>query len=131
MKYVATFFAIIVVVLVLDLLWLKLVMGSIFKNEIGDVALPTPRLTPAAMFYLMYAVGVLIFVVIPGASMPWYYALAMGALFGLMAYGTYDLTNMATLKPWTWKLAIMDMVWGTFVTAMSAVAGRKALVAFL
>jgi uncharacterized membrane protein len=130
MKYVSAFFAIIIVTLVLDVLWLKFVMGSIFKSEIGDIALQTPRLAPAAMFYLMYAVGVLILVAIPGASMPWYRALAMGALLGLMAYGTYELTNMATLKPWTWKIASIDMAWGTFITAVSAVAGRKALVMF-
>ena len=130
MKYASAFFAIIIVILVLDVLWLKFVMGSIFKSEIGDIALQTPRLAPAVMFYLMYAVGVLILVAIPGASMPWYRALATGALLGLMAYGTYELTNMATLKPWTWKIASIDMAWGTFITAVSAVAGRKALVMF-
>ena len=130
MKYVAAFFAIIVVILVLDLLWLKLVMGGAFKTELGDIALEAPRLTPAAMFYVMYAVGVLVFVAIPTASSPWHTALGLGALFGLMAYGTYDLTNMATLKPWTWKLAGMDMAWGTLVTAVSAVAGRRVVLMF-
>ena len=130
MKYVATFFTIIVVLLVLDLLWLKLFMGGVFKSELGDIALQTPRLVPAAIFYVMYAAGILVFVAIPTAASPWHNAFALGALFGLMAYGTYDLTNMATLKPWTWKLAGMDMAWGSLVTAASAVAGRKALTMF-
>lgn len=131
MKYVAAFFAIIVVMLLLDILWLKFVMGSIFKRELGDMALQTPRLAPAALFYAMYAVGILVFVAIPTASSPWQNAFGLGSLLGLLAYGTYDLTNMATLKPWTWKLASMDMTWGTLVTALSAVAGRKALVMFV
>ena len=130
MKYVATLLAIILVILVLDVIWLKFVMGAVFKRELGDIALPTPRLTPAAIFYVMYSVGILMFVVIPTATAPWHMALAMGALLGLIAYGTYDLTNMATLKPWTWTLAGLDMAWGILVTAVSAAAGRKALLMF-
>lgn len=130
MKFVSAFFAVAVVILVLDVLWLKLVMGTIFKSELGEIALQSPRLAPAAMFYIMYALGVVVFVALPTAQAPWYQTLALGALFGLMAYGTYDLTNMATLKSWTWKLAGIDMAWGTLVTAVSAVAGRKALVMF-
>jgi uncharacterized membrane protein len=130
MKYVSTFFAVIVVILVLDVLWLKYVASGVFKIELGDIVLDTPRMVPATVFYIGYAIGVLVFVAIPTASSSWHHALLLGGLFGLMAYGTYDLTNMATLRPWTWKVAGMDMAWGTLVTALSAVAGRKVLTLF-
>lgn len=130
MKYFFTFLAVIIVILVLDVIWLKFVASGVFKNELGEMVLDTPRLVPAAIFYVGYAIGVMIFVAIPNEASSWQHTLMLGALLGLMAYGTYDLTNMATLKPWTWKLAGMDMTWGTVVTALSAVAGRKVLTLF-
>lgn len=132
MKHLYTFLAVLIVLTVLDVIWLKLVMAGVFKTELGDSALPSPRLLPAAIFYVMYALGVVVFVVLPNSSLSpspptWQSTFLIGALFGLMAYGTYDLTNMATLKAWSWKLASMDMAWGAFATAASAVAGRSAL----
>lgn len=127
-KYFYAFVATLIVLVVLDAIWLKMVMGSIFKTELGDLALPSPRVLPAVFFYVMYALGVVVFVVLPNSlsSSPstWQSAFLVGALFGLIAFGTYDLTNMATLKAWSWKLASIDMAWGTFVTAASAAAGR-------
>jgi uncharacterized membrane protein len=126
MKYGSAFFAALIVLAVLDVVWLKLVMGEIFKSELGDIALQTPRMIPATIFYLMYAIGIVVFVVSPNASSAWTTTLLSGALFGLIAYGTYDLTNMATLKAWTWKLASLDIAWGAFATAIGALAGRAA-----
>ena len=102
-------------------------MGDIFKSALGDIALQTPRMLPAALFYIMYAVGIFFLVVEPSIASTWSRTISMAALFGLMAYGTYDLTNMATLKLWTWKLVGIDIAWGTFATTLSAMAGRRVM----
>lgn len=81
----------------------------------------------AAAFYILYSMGIVAFVVYPSQSSTWERVILLGALFGLVAYGTYDLTNMATLKVWTWKVAVLDMLWGAFATAASAMAGRTAI----
>lgn len=127
MKIAAVIVAILVVLLVLDLLWLKFVMADIFKSALGDAMLESPRMIAAALFYVMYAVGIFFLIVEPTVSSTWTRTISMAALFGLMAYGTYDLTNMATLKPWTWKLVSIDMAWGTFATTLSAIAGRRVM----
>jgi uncharacterized membrane protein len=127
MKIVATIFAILLILLLLDLVWLKFVMADIFRSALGDTMVESPRMLPAVLFYVMYAVGTFFLVVEPSASSTWTRTISMAALFGLMAYGTYDLTNMATLKPWTWKLVGIDMAWGTFATTLSAIAGRRVM----
>jgi uncharacterized membrane protein len=127
MKYSAVFLATIVVMVLLDIAWFKLAMSSIFGSELGDIVLESPRMAAAAAFYLVYSIGIMWFVIFPTQSFTPERTFFLGALFGLIAYGTYDLTNMATLKPWTWKLAGIDMLWGAFATAISAVAGRAAL----
>ena len=119
-----------VVLLVLDLLWLRLVMGPLFKTELGELMRPEPALVPAALFYLLYVAGIVVFAVMPGvAASSLLRAGVFGAFLGLLAYGTYDLTNLATLKIWPVKVAILDMAWGSFVTAASAVAGTAAAMA--
>jgi uncharacterized membrane protein len=76
------------------------------------------------VFYLLYLLGILFFVVRPALqSGGWTTALTYGALFGFIAYGTYDLTNYATLRQWTLGLTVSDMVWGAVVTAVSSAAG--------
>jgi uncharacterized membrane protein len=127
MKYGVAFFAAIVAMVLLDIVWFKLVMGNLFRSELGDAVLESPRLAAAAAFYIVYALGIVVFIVAPTQSLPWERALLLGALFGLVAYGTYDLTNMATLKVWTWKVAVFDIMWGAFATAISATAGRAGM----
>jgi uncharacterized membrane protein len=72
----------------------------------------------AAAFYLMYPAGVVMFAVAPSAN--WVHAVLLGAALGVFAYGTYDLTNLATLRRWPVRLSIVDMLWGTVLTAISA-----------
>ena len=124
MKYLYAFFATSVLLVALDALWLKFVMGSIFKSELGEIALEKPRVAAAAMFYLLYSVGLVAFIVAQSGTVPWPRTLLMGALFGLVAYGTYDLTNMATLRAWSWKLVAIDIAWGSFVTMLSVAPAR-------
>ena len=82
----------------------------------------------AALFYALYVVGVVVLVVRPGESLGWtaWECAGMGALLGAVAYGTYDLTNRATLRGFPWALAVVDLAWGTALTA--AVAGITAAV---
>jgi uncharacterized membrane protein len=78
-------------------------------------------LVPAALFYPLYASGVVALVVLPGVPAGrWYAVVARGALFGVVAYGTYDLTNQATLRAWPVWLTVLDMAWGTVLTAIVA-----------
>lgn len=107
--------------LVLDGLWLGVLMGPTYKSLLGPLMLDQPRLLPAALFYLLYALGCVILVVLPSAS--WLRAARLGALLGLVAYGTYDLSNWATLHGWSAGLAVMDMAWGTCLTAACCTVG--------
>ncbi|SDU01718.1 Uncharacterized membrane protein [Pseudomonas orientalis] len=107
--------------LVLDGLWLGVLMGPTYKSLLGALMLDQPRLLPAVVFYLLYVLGCVIFVVLPSAS--WQRAARLGALLGLVAYGTYDLSNWATLQGWSAGLAMMDMAWGTVLTAVCCTVG--------
>ncbi|MBN8535070.1 MAG: DUF2177 family protein [Rhizobiales bacterium] len=111
-----------IVFLVLDMLWLLWLARGIYASEIGAILKPQPNLWAAMAFYLLYLVGVTFFVLVPAAeSGSIVRAILLGGLFGLVAYGTYDLTNLATLQGFTARIALIDMTWGTFVTA--AVSG--------
>lgn len=113
--------------LVLDGVWLHAVMRQIFRDTVGDMARESVVLVPTAMFYVLYAAALLYFAVWPAVQRGSLGIAAVhGALLGLLCYATYDLTNMATLKRWTWQLAALDVAWGTFVSALSAVIGFAA-----
>lgn len=108
----------------LDALALRFMIAPAFRDQLGDWVLDSPRFVPAAVFYLFYVVGVLVFVSLPalreGAVLQ---AFFMGALLGAVAYGTYEFTNFATLERWSWKLVLMDGTWGALLTGTSAAAG--------
>ncbi len=115
--YLATLLAF----LILDGLWLGVLMGPTYKSLLGPLMLDQPRLLPAVVFYLLYVFGCVVFVVLP--SLSWQRAARLGALLGLVAYGTYDLSNWATLTGWSAQLAVMDMAWGAFLTAACCTVG--------
>jgi len=109
------------VLLPLDFLWLRYVGQGFYRDRLGDLLAPEVNLPPAIAFYLLYLVGVVVFVVQPaleGGS--WLSALLYGALFGCIAYATYDLTNLATLRGWPLSVTLLDIAWGASVTAVSA-----------
>nr|WP_185058255.1 DUF2177 family protein [Pseudomonas frederiksbergensis] len=108
--------------LVLDGLWLGVLMAPTYRALLGPLMLDQPLLAPAAAFYLLYVLGCVVFVVLPAQS--WQRAARLGALLGLVAYGTYDLSNWATLKGWSAQLAVMDMVWGAFATGVACAVGH-------
>ncbi|MHC8325529.1 DUF2177 family protein [Pseudomonas sp. LB1P83] len=107
--------------LVLDGLWLGVLMAPTYRALLGSLMLDQPLLAPAAVFYLLYVFGCVVFVVLPANT--WRRAARLGALLGLVAYGTYDLSNWATLKGWPAQLALMDMAWGAFATCVACSAG--------
>jgi uncharacterized membrane protein len=114
--YVAT----LAVLCALDSVWLT-TMLPIYQHGLGSLLAATPALAPAGLFYLLYAAGVVALVVLPGVSgQRWSAVATRGALLGLVAYGTYDLTNQATLRDWPAWLTAMDMAWGTVLTAAAA-----------
>jgi uncharacterized membrane protein len=114
--------------LVLDAIWLSSMVGSFYRPRLGALLLEQPRLEVAVPFYLLYVAGVVLFAVLPALrGQDWTTALWLGAALGLFAYGTYDLTNLATLRGWSASVTVVDMAWGAFVTAASAVAGLLAV----
>jgi len=127
-KYFAAYAATLVVMLILDLLWIGVIAKPLYQNGIGHLMAEQPRLPVAVAFYLLYAVGLMVFAVTQGAVPGgWVTAALYGALFGFFAYATYDLTNLATLRDWPAGLAAIDIAWGTLVSAICAAAGRLAL----
>ena len=109
---------------VLDALWLTVVAGKFYKSQIGSLLLEKPYMTAAVVFYVIYVVGVVAFVLSPALEKgSWLHALGYGALFGFVAYATYDLTNLSTIKGFTLKVVVVDMLWGACLTAaVSALA---------
>ncbi|MES2247303.1 MAG: DUF2177 family protein [Pseudomonadota bacterium] len=116
------------VLLALDMLWLGVVAKDMYQREIGTLMSPDPRLGVAAVFYLLYPIGLLVFAVVPGLRAQGVLRAALlGSLFGLFCYGTYDLTNLATIRDWPLALSFIDMAWGTLVSGVAAGAGALAL----
>lgn len=116
------------VFLALDAVWLSSMHTTLYQPAIGHLLSGTVDWTAAGLFYALYITGLLVFAVAPAlTSGRWGVALGRGALFGLLAYATYDLTNQATLKVWATKITVADILWGTFVTALAATAGYHAL----
>lgn len=106
---------------ILDFLWLGFVAKNLYYGEIGKLLLDKPNMVPALIFYVIYVVGVILFVVNPALEKnSWQYAFGMGALFGLVAYATYDLTNLATIKDFSPKVVVIDILWGMFITTLVA-----------
>jgi uncharacterized membrane protein len=127
-KYIAGYLAAAVVMVALDMLWLGVIAKTMYQQAIGHLMAEQPRLWAGVLFYILYAGGIVVFAVAPQAEQPaWGRTLAMGALFGLIAYATYDLSNLATLKDWPIHLTLVDMAWGTVLSAVAAVAGKAAL----
>ncbi len=110
--------------LALDFAWLATTVSRFYKPRLGELMALQPRLGAAALFYLLYVAGVLALAVLPGLrdGSP-VAAIWRGALFGLVAYATYDLTNLSTLRGWPWDLTVVDMVWGTVLTGAVSAAG--------
>jgi len=110
-----------VVFLALDAVWLTMMADRLYRPALGPLLLDKFEIAPAALFYLLYITGIVVFAVAPGlVNGRWTTSLQLGALLGLVAYATYDLTNQATLRNWPWRVTLADLCWGTFVTGVAA-----------
>lgn len=111
----------------LDAIWLTTMADYLYRPQIGEMLADVFRPAPAAAFYALYLSGVVRFAALPALRVgSWRKALLDGALLGLFAYGTYDLTNQATLRVWPVLVTVADMLWGSFLTGVSATAGYLA-----
>lgn len=111
----------------IDFIWLSQVARSFYFERLGDLLLDKPNLGAAAAFYAIYVVGIVIFSVAPALrTESATNALVYGALFGFFAYATYDMTNYATLRNWPLEVSLVDIAWGTCLTAVSALLGYLA-----
>jgi uncharacterized membrane protein len=121
MQHIIAYISGLVAFLVIDFIWLKYVALSFYRGQIGHLMLDKPNLGIALLFYLVYVVGVVVLAVNPALEKgQWTTAVLYGGLLGLVAYGTYDITNLATLKTWPSIVSIIDMIWGTILTASVA-----------
>ncbi len=131
MELFAAIVAAAVVMGIVDFIWLGFVAKKLYYDEMGSILLKKPNMLPAILFYAVYVVGTVVFVVLP--ALPdgsWLSVAGMGAFFGLVAYATYDLTNMATLKGFSKKIVVIDLLWGAFITAIVSVFAFFAAVTF-
>ncbi len=122
--FAVAFVAAAIAFLLLDAAWLTTMASRLYRPAIGHIMRPDFAMLAAAIFYALYLIGVVTFVVRPAPDAR--SALLRGAFFGLVAYGTYDLTNQATIAGWPWHVTLIDLVWGAFLTGVSAWAAHRA-----
>lgn len=123
MKPFFAFFTLAGILLVLDLIWLGVVARDFYRQGLGELMAENVNMLAAFGFYLVYSIGLFVFVVQPAlASGDWKSAAMMGAFFGFVAYATYDLTNLAVIKGFPLNVAVVDMAWGASVSAITAAA---------
>jgi uncharacterized membrane protein len=115
-----TFAAVLVPMLVIDGIWLTVIAKSFYAKHLGSLIAANPVWLAAGLFYVIYAIGIAYFIVEPATrgSMVWYQVMVRGALFGLVAYATYDLTNHASIQNWPAVITVVDLTWGTVITAV-------------
>jgi uncharacterized membrane protein len=107
----------------LDMVWLGLAAKNFYAKHIGFLMKSNVNWAAAILFYLLFIAGLVVFVVVPALDKgSWVRALLLGALFGLITYATYDLTNLATLKDWPLLITVVDLIWGTVLAASVSVA---------
>lgn len=115
------------VFVMLDAAWLSLLAIDLFQSQLGPILRPSPRLGAIGAFYLVYAIGLVVLAVRPAlANKSWPTAAVLGAVLGLTAYATFDLTSLAVIERWTVRLAVVDIAWGVTASALAAVAGYAA-----
>lgn len=106
-----------------DMLWLGFVAKDIYQKYMGHLMRPTPNWPVAILFYLLFLVGLIIFAIYPAIqNNSWTQALLYGAMFGFFTYMTFDLTNLAVLKGYSWEIAIIDIIWGIVLSSIVSIS---------
>ena len=122
-RYVKAFAAAAAVFLVIDIAWISLFLGDVYDAQLGSMMRPSASAWAAALFYVGYLAAILFFAVRPALAEKRVATAALhGAVLGAVAYGTYTLTNYAIFSQWSVLLVVSDVGWGTFLTAVTAVA---------
>jgi uncharacterized membrane protein len=117
--YLKLYFATLIAFFAIDMLWLGLIARTFYRKYLGHLMAPSPNWIAAVIFYLLFVLGILVFVVLPGLEAnSLRTTLLRAAMFGLITYATYDLTNQATLKDWPVTITVMDMTWGVVLSVM-------------
>jgi uncharacterized membrane protein len=125
--YLKLYFATLIAFFAIDMVWLGLVARTFYRKYLGFLMAPSPNWLAAIIFYLLFIVGILVFVVLPGLEdNSLKTTLLRAALFGLITYATYDLTNLATLKDWPVLVTVVDMIWGTVLSVLVSYIGFMA-----
>ena len=107
------------VFLLIEGIWLVLIAKDFYKKEIGFIMSESPKILPTIVFSVLFVLGLVFFVINPAlAKDSWKYALLVGLIFGLISYSIYDLTALATLKDWPLKVTIVDLIWGSSMSAI-------------
>jgi uncharacterized membrane protein len=122
-KFFVAYICFLLPMLAVDAVWLVVMSKRFYQARIGELMAESARALPAVIFYLIYGVGATVLVLIPAINNDTGYAkvLLFGAILGLVAYGTYDLTNQATLKVWPTVVTVVDLMWGSLLTAAMSV----------
>ena len=127
MRYLVAYVVTLLVFLGMDFSFVLGLAAPIYKQEIGSLLLTNFNLVPSMLFYLVYIGGAVLFVVTPALKeRRWQRAALLGVAFGLVAYSTYDLTNLGTMKGFTLKITLIDLTWGMVVTSVSSTVGYLA-----
>lgn len=122
--YLKLYFATLAVFFAVDMLWLGVISRTFYKKHLGYLMAPEVNWYAALIFYFLFIAGILVFVVLPGIkenSLPM--LMIKAALFGLITYATYDLTNLATVKDWPLIITVVDLIWGMVLTTIVSTAG--------
>ena len=121
LKYFSVYLTFLITLITVDLIWLLGIAKTLYRDQMGGLMASEPKLLIGLFFYLLYSLGICIFVIAPALSkQSLLYAIQYGALFGFFCYMTYDLTNLAVIQNFPAKLALIDIAWGTFVSALCA-----------
>ena len=117
--YLKLYFAALITFFLIDMVWLNFVARALYRKYLGFIMEPSPNWVAAVIFYLLFILGILVFVVIPGLKEnSLTTTLLRAALFGLITYATYDLTNLATIKDWPLLVTVVDIAWGTVLSVI-------------
>ena len=121
---IITFLSVTTIFLLIDIIWLSQSFNYIYQPNIGELLRENIIIFPAILFYIIYPLGATILVALPSLEKVLLKTIFInGFILGVIAYGTYNLTNMATLDGWSAKVVIIDMIWGGFLTGVSVLLG--------
>jgi len=131
LQYTLVYFATVPIFFAIDLVWLGVIAKDFYRTHLGHL-MGDVQWIPAIIFYLIYIVGIVLFAVSPAIqARSLLLALGLGALFGFIAYATYDLTNLATLKDWPVLVTVVDLIWGSVLTSSVATLSYLVAVRFI